>query len=239
MAKTFYDPTVDVYNFRMQHSIGEFDPINCNSLLLRLNIITLYRPLSELFSGMCIRATNKNFILINITQNLGRQHFTIAHELYHLYVQTNFSPHICNPGAIKEVEERKADLFASALLMPESGIKSLIPENELRSGDISIPTLLFLEQFFSVSHIAMLIRLKEIGVINIDKKAYFESIKIKDIAKEYGFDGSIYKSGNKDVVLGDYGVKAKELFDNLIISESRYIELMNGIGINLTERKDE
>jgi len=234
-----YDATLDVYNFRREYSLGETDAIDCKSLLLRLNIITLFRQLSQDFSGMCIKSKDKKFMLINYDQCIGRQNFTIAHELYHLFVQQNFKPHICNPGVIKDTEENKADKFASCFLMPEMGIKSLIPTGELTSRNISIPTILKLEQYYQVSHTAMSIRLREIGVINEDRKKYLESLRITQTARLYGFDTSIYLSGNKDLNVGDYGVIAKEMYDKLKISESHYISLMELIGIDVTKQGDE
>jgi len=233
-----YDATIDAYNFRKSHSLGDNDCIDCKSLLLRLNIITLYRPLSTEFSGMCIKTKDAMFMLINSENTRARQHFTIAHELYHLFIQSDFKPHICNPGNIKEEEEKRADKFASCLLMPEMGVKLFIPSLELENNSISISTLLKLEQYFGVSHTAMIIRLQEIGVIGKQKKDELESVRIKQIAYQLGFDLSLYDSGNEGVIIGDYGVKAKDLYDRLEISETHYIELMKAIGIDLTEKED-
>ena len=62
-------------------------------------------------------------MLVNSNQSQGRQHFTIAHELYHLYIEENPTPHKCNPGnGSKDPVEQCADMFASSLLMPETGI---------------------------------------------------------------------------------------------------------------------
>ncbi len=54
-------------------------------------------------------------MLINTTQSLGKQHFTIGHGLYHLFIQENFSSQTCQTGMFnkKEVEEYRADWFAA------------------------------------------------------------------------------------------------------------------------------
>lgn len=241
MSKIKYDAGVDAYNFRCKHFIGDIEPINCKALLLKLNIITSYRTLSENFSGMCLKANGYKFLLINSDQSRGRQHFTIAHELYHLFIQEEFKIHICNTGskAQTDINEIKADIFASTLLMPEIGIKSMIPKQELDNSSLSISTLLMLEHYFSVSHSAMIIRLEELGIINRTKREEFETLKITRIAKEYGYDSSIYSKGNEGLVIGDFGVKAKKLYDLSLISEGHYIELMSRIGIDLTSNSDE
>ena len=45
-----------------------------------------------------------------------------------------------------------------------------------------------------------------------------------------GFSTDVYEKGNEGLVIGDFGAKARELFDREIISEGHYIELLNMIG---------
>ena len=44
-----------VLRFRQDVGLGNTDAINLRSLLLKLNILTLFRPLSDDFSGMCLK----------------------------------------------------------------------------------------------------------------------------------------------------------------------------------------
>ena len=58
-----------------------------------------------------------------------------------------------------------------------------------------------------------------------------------DVAQFIGIERGAYanyESGNEGVVIGDYGIKAKQLFSDMKISESHYYELMNSIGIDPT-----
>ena len=188
---------------------------------------------------LCLRFLKKGdlmFILLNSNQTRGKQHFTIAHEFYHLFFQDDFKPHACNPGNTKGVDanEKMADAFASELLLPEMGLKKMIPLNELDQKEISISTILILENYFSVSHSALLIRLRNLDLITSKQYDLFSNLRIKQTAKEYGFGLSLYESGNEGVVIGDYGIKAKQLFSDMKISESHYYELMNSIGIDPT-----
>jgi hypothetical protein len=45
----------------------------------------------------------------------------------------------------------------------------------------------------------------------------------------YGYDKSLYQKGNENLVIGEYGGKAKKKFEHEIISEAHYISLMNDI----------
>jgi len=241
MGKMYPESIVlDAYNFREAYSLNNTEPINYKSLLLKLNVLTLYRPLSDNFSGMCLKSGEKRFILINSNHSRGRQHFTIAHEFYHLFIQKDFTPHCCNPGQASESPiEKLADAFSSCFLMPEIGIKKMIPANELEKKNISVATLLKLEHYFSVSHLALLTRLRGLGLISSSEYDSFSKIPIKKTALEYGYDLSLYEKGNEGVVIGDYGVRARDLFDKEKISESHYWELMKAIGVDLTAEINE
>jgi len=227
--------------FRRDHLIGQFDPINCKRLILSLNIFTLYRPMSEDFSGMCLRNEDYRFMLINSNHQRGRQHFTIAHEIYHLFIQKDFTPHICNPGFPEQNDpiETTANIFAACLLMPKDSIFSQIPEKEKLEKSLSIATVLKLEQFFSVSHSSMLIRLLDLDCITKNQKEDLSKLPIKKKTIEYGFDQTLYEPGNTGLVLGDFGARTKDLFDNGKISESHYLELMHSIGLNPTQDTNE
>jgi Zn-dependent peptidase ImmA (M78 family) len=223
--------------FRERNGISGSEAIRLKSLLLKLNVLTLYKPLTENFSGMSLKINdNFRFILVNSNHSLGRQHFTIAHELYHLYIQATFEIHQCKTGLFdsKAKEEYNADYFASCFLMPESGIHEMIPDEELRKNKVSIQTVIKLEQYFSVSHSSMLFRLKMLGLLDINAFEHLKSFKATETAQKYGYDTSLYKEGNHNTIVGDYGEKAKLLFDREKISEGHYLELMQLIGIDIT-----
>jgi len=237
MAKIDYEEfAILAHDLRSKWSLSDAEPINCKSLLWKLNIHTAYRPLSESFSGMCLKSGETMFMMINSNNPRGRQHFTIAHEFYHLFVQKSFEPHLCNPGYIsnKDINEQKADAFASEFLMPKIGILKMIPLQERESKTVSISTLLKLEQYFLVSHSALINRLKFLKHINQEQFDLYAGLRIKKTALEYGFAPDLYESGNNGLIISDYGSKAKELFSSVRISESHYYELMNAIGFDPT-----
>ena len=235
---TAYDDEIKLLalGFRSKSQMSESEPIDCKNLVLRLNVLTVYKLLSDDFSGMCLKRGENRFILINAKHSKGRQHFTIAHELYHLFIQDTFAPHFCNPGSqSRDINEKKADQFASNFLMPEMGIKMNIPTDELAKRKISLATLLKLERIFSVSHIAMLIRLIDLKLISPNEFQQFRDISISQAALMHGYDTSLYEGGNEGLVIGDYGILAKEKYDKEQISEGHYRELMSEIGIDLTK----
>jgi Zn-dependent peptidase ImmA (M78 family) len=156
--------------------------------------------------------------------------------LYHLFIQQDFDSEISYTGRFdkKNKTEYDADCFAAYLLLPEVGVKSLIPKDELSKNKISIETILKIEQFFSSSRMALLYRLSEMKLIDFDKYQKYTIDVIKN-AQLYGFVTNLYKPTHRNLVIGDYGIKAKKLLENDKISESHYISLMLDIGIDIAD----
>lgn len=149
------------FEFREKNGIGSSEPIRFKSWLQKLGVIVMFRPFSANFSGMAYKHQNQRFILINSNHSVGKQHFTLAHEIYHLFIQSDFESEISHTGKFdkKNKVEYAADCFAAYLLMPESGVKSLIPLEELGKNKITISTIVTIEQFFACSRISLLYRL--------------------------------------------------------------------------------
>ena len=169
-------------------------------------------------------------MLINSNNSRGRQHFTICHELFHLYYDEEPKPHVCGtPGLEKDPSEINANAFASALLLPPAGVLAQIPPEEIKMRRVTMATMLRLEQLFGVSHQSLCYCLRHMRLLTEDELQGHleESKRIQLIAAEYGCDTSLYKSGNEGVVIGDFGEKARRLFDMERISEGHYVELLN------------
>ncbi len=224
-----------VSKFRQVTGLSDSEAVNLKSLLLKLNVLTIYRPLSDNFSGMSLKSGDKRFMLINSNHPKCRQHFTIAHELYHLYFDPNPTPHNCMDDGKKNDKEQCADAFALMFLMPADGVRQMIPDNELMAGHISLASILRIEHYFSVSYSAVLNRLFDLGLINRNERDTFKEYPVKKTAREYGYDTALYEPVNKNLVIGDFGEKARKLFDNEKISEGHYLELLHKIGIDDNE----
>lgn len=229
--------------FRKNNGFGETDSIRLESFLMKNNIITLFKPLSGGLAGMAIKASsNAMFILVNSNHTMGKQHFTIAHELYHLFIQDNFDSQKCMTGLFDghdDIEEQKADLFAANLLLPELGVFELIPEEERqRKNTITPETIFKIQQYYSVSVKAVIYRLVEFGLVD---NSYFEKyssgVKIK--ARLLGYDVKLFEKANENKTIGNYATLASKLYSNQKISESYYLELLNAIGFDPFENDEE
>lgn len=225
---TIQESEILAQKFRSEHGLSMTEPISTKTVLRKLGILTMYRPLSEKSFGISAKSeSGRMFMMVNCNSTRGRQHFTIAHELYHLLYDDSPEPHMC--GGVAIGVEKDANLFASALLMPREGLLKMVSDEEVKSRKVKLATVLRMEQFFGVSRNTLLLRLKDIGLITESYLNELKSVPVKESAMQYGYNLSLYEAGNKGIVIGDFGEKARLLFESGRISEGHYYELLNMI----------
>jgi Zn-dependent peptidase ImmA (M78 family) len=166
------------------------------------------------------------FMLVSSNSTIGRQHFTIGHELYHLYYDENPQPHMCGADG-KAPAEQSADMFASNLLLPRVGLLAMLPEDFPTSKKLDLATVVKMEQKFQVSRQALLYRLKRLGIIGEDVLQSLLLAPTRDAAQRRGYDVALYENGNEGLIIGDYSSLATDLFEKGRISEGHYNELVN------------
>lgn len=220
--------------YQLRKELGEDDtsPINIGALAQSIENLTLiYYPLGKNISGICYKGEKSNVIAINSQMSLGRQRFSLAHELYHLKFEeestTTFSMTQIGNG---NENEKKADIFASYLLVPQQSlynniqkIKKISNKNKLEIEDI-----IKMEQHYGVSHKAMMYRLKSEGEITSEQEEKI-STGIIELATKLGYDTSLYYPSdekNQIKVLGYYIGKTEELLNKELISQGKYEELL-------------
>lgn len=217
----------------IRRHLGEDDssPIDIFSLAQSIESLTLvFYPLGKNISGACIRGSSSSIIALNSDMSIGRQRYSLAHELYHLYFDIGISSTICSNKIGGDNEnEKKADQFASYFLMPPIALYEAIHKYR-KSSDrhLSIAEIIRLEQFFGISHQAMLIRLIEENELSSADAASMQ-MGIISLAAKLGFDVSLYKPSPEDKkirVLGHYIFQAETLLQSDIISNGKYEELL-------------
>lgn len=225
--------------FRQEQGVKFDEPVSIHQMLRNKNVVASFQPLSEGFEGMAIKIPNKEqearlFMLVNTSSVYSRQRFTACHELYHLLYQENFcvSYDTDNDNGKKSIEEQSADYFARCLLLPRDGVLSLIPEEERRRDAISLATILKIEQNFRCSRACLLYKLKEMDFISDAVYGALQHDVIRGAA-EYGYPTSLYKPTYSKELLGDYNVKARQLYDLGKISQAKYFGLLYDMDIDL------
>lgn len=232
-----YDASSKATEFRRRFDLGHADPIQIDTLLIKLDLLTVFAEMSSSFSGMAAKFDENGFLLINCSLPKSRQIFTICHELYHLFVQKDFEFEVITDtknGGNKSDTEKLADAFAKELLMPEKGIQEILLKQNYIGKNIELDHVIKLEQYFQVSRQAMVFRLLNLDFISkkddLDTK-YFRNVK--ESAKKRGYDTSLYEPTSPRIVSSDYFEKAQYLYNQEKIGMTDYAQLLKDIGIDL------
>jgi Zn-dependent peptidase ImmA (M78 family) len=214
---------------QIRKHVGEdsTSPIDIFSLVRGIPTVTLViYPFGEHISGACIKSPTSAVIAINSTQTLGRQRFSLAHEIYHYFFNQTKHTTIC-PTAIDsgDIEERNADRFASYLLVPPVALaEQTAALQENARGTITVNDVVRLEQHFQVSRKAMLFRLREEKLISLAQSRTMEQ-NVKQSALNLGYELTLYEPRPKDkqkTTLGYYIEKVQKLYEENKISTGKY-----------------
>ena len=202
-----------------QESPLDFFPVITNKLK---NLTIVFLEMNEKISGACFKVDSQQIMFINSKHPKGRQVFTAAHELYHLfYEDTAFT--ICNLNSNDEIE-KNANQFASFLLMPINALYSYKKENNIEKWNLN--SIIDCEQYFQISHEALLYRLKNGSDITFEEFNKFKP-NIKNNAQYCGYDSSLYEPYiDKNYTIGNYVRLVEEVYRKDLISNGKREEYL-------------
>jgi Zn-dependent peptidase ImmA (M78 family) len=211
-----------------EDSVSPIDLFTLTKSIDGLSIV--YYPMGENISGICVKGRYNNVIAINSLMTLGRQRFTLAHELFHLYYDIKPSTSICPKSiGVGNEKEVQADQFASYLLMPPLALTDMIQKGKENSREnITLEQVVFLEQYYQISRQAILYRLiqeKELSIHDAEKMR--QNIILAAI--NLGYDDTLYKPSpiNKRYKTYGYYIKqAEAVYERGLISRGKYEELL-------------
>lgn len=171
-------------------------PIDIFSLIHNNDdLIIIFYPMSNRVSGMRIRDGKNKIIGVNSTLTYGRQCFTIAHELYHLFFHKDFKSIVCSKDLEKnkDPQGKETYMFASYFLVPYESLIYFI-KNKLKKGkyQLEIEDIIRIEQYYGMTRQAILWRLINDGYITREKA---DTMKTEIIvsAKKLGYNDKLYK----------------------------------------------
>jgi Zn-dependent peptidase ImmA (M78 family)/transcriptional regulator with XRE-family HTH domain len=112
-------------------------------------------------------------IAINSDMTLGRQVFTLAHELAHAFFHSRDLDVVVSMPRAEAARERFADAFAGELLVPGDELRRLVAEHA-SWNDLSNPaTVVHLQRHFAVSYATIRVRLLQERLID---RAVFDAL---------------------------------------------------------------
>lgn len=214
-------------SLRRSWDIDNASPINIlQSVLGNIdNLTILWFPMMDELSGCCSKTDEDNIICINSKHSKGRQNFTLAHELYHLLYDEDKKSFVCNVNSSSD-SEKNADKFAESLLIPQIGLYDFINRNNISKWDLN--DIIKCEQYFQISHIAMLCKLRRENLISYDDFLKYKH-GIKSAAWNLGYDLSLYESTKEYYALGKIIPLSNLAYDNKRITGGKYDEILLNI----------
>ncbi len=229
---------------RRDWELNPYSPIDLFSIVLSKlpDLTILFYPMSDNTSGMCIKnidlfRNNSNdqndsksddmVVCINSNMSRGRQRFTLAHELYHLLFEDDQRDLIICESSNKDDSELEANIFASYLIMPYEGLERYYKTNNIVRW--TLEDTIRAEQFFQMSHHAMLFRLREQEFITKEECLNFRKVLIGYEARINGFSDDLYVQSDeskKYYSLGKYIRLVEKAFTENKISDGKRDELL-------------
>lgn len=205
--KSIIQLNADAIRFRQKVGYGNREPIDIESVVLQMDNYTVVKmDLSEQISGMCIVEADSNVIAINSSMSIGRQRFTLAHEIYHLEVEHLKEGKICPVGGYDSSDsEKEAEIFASFLLMPYDGLEWYIDKYEITAWNVR--NVIGLSQFYKMSYMATLFRLIREHRITVKEFEELQRVNVRQEAIIYGYDIALYNASAEEerwLSLGEY-----------------------------------
>ncbi|HWP56928.1 MAG TPA: XRE family transcriptional regulator [Candidatus Acidoferrales bacterium] len=144
-------------------------------------------------------------IAVNSEMTLGRQVFTLAHELAHTFFHSHETDAVVSMTGAPLERERFADLFSGELLVPGDALARVIDELEAWEEITEPAVVVHLQRHFGVSYAALLVRLRQEGFIDQSQYEALGTISPSALARQLG-----YPVNPAD--LGDYKLSALDRF---------------------------
>ncbi|QMU26600.1 ImmA/IrrE family metallo-endopeptidase [Adhaeribacter radiodurans] len=155
------------------------EPIDVSALAKNLNLNIIYHDLAEDISGLLITNLGQSTIGVNSNNIEFRQRFTIAHEIGHYLLEhqregvfidkpSNLFTIVYrdqNSSTGEFLQEREANAFAAALLMPRELVNLAIKNTKFNFEDDQVDVIQCLAIKFKVSSQAMGFRLANLDLL--------------------------------------------------------------------------
>ena len=222
-------------SIQLRAKLGEDanSPIDIFALAQDIEHLTIvYYPMGENLSGICLKgATGNNVIAINSSMTVGRQRFSLAHELYHLYFDKNMTAVCAQKIGVGQKTEKEADLFASYFLMPAAALQTKAEMLQAKNSghNLLIHDVIRLEQYFQVSHQAAVTRLRQDQLLNADAADTMMTKGVRLLAKSMGYSTELYKplpAEKQYMTYGNYINQAEQVLKRELVSDGKYEELL-------------
>lgn len=201
-----------------------------------LGIFILRSAAPDEVSGFCMTIGENTFIFINKNHTLGRQNFSLWHEVYHWFTESTGVVSIKGDSNNNEIEFC-ADYFASLVMIDEEVLKEKLNESGYSYKNIKFirnTQIIKLQHFFNVSYTAMVRKLIEIFP-NADLSMRYglgtpkREDELLDETAKLGLDVQLIKPVNESYMSSEIFQLLENLYDQNKITKFKLESLIDFI----------
>lgn len=162
-----------------------FQVLDAHVLIWRLQ---LGEDLDEAPSGLFYNHPQAGFcIAINSEMTLGRQVFTLAHELAHAYFHSHGADVVISMPGGDHGRERFADAFAGEFLVPGDELRRVAGELEPFGNFVDPTVVIHLQRHFGVSFATMRVRLLQERLVTREEYDHLADVSPSLLARALGY----------------------------------------------------
>ena len=220
----YFEMNEEANKCRREWFVDENAPIDIFSIVENKikDLTIVFMDMGDNVSGASTKVDEDSIIFINSKETYARQRFNLAHELYHLIYDEGLIT--CLKDSDDEIE-KKADIFASCLLLPHGALSYYEQVNNIKKWTIN--EIIDAEQYFQISHHAIMWRLR-----NLEKITYNYYLKYRKepvrYARKMGYNTRLYEPyTTSNTTDGNYIKLVNKLFDDNRITVGKKDELLS------------
>jgi len=200
---------------RRDYGYGDTEPIDVYKVITLIEGVTILKTPLNNIAGFYKVIDEAKLIVIDSNSTLARQNFTLAHELYHLKYDDGRKDY--------DTVEEEADEYASHFLIPKTSLEFEVHKRKKINGKITLADIIFLEQFYGVSHQAFIKRLKEQRLISTSFYEELANVRITAEAKKIGRYSELYEPTKENFKIDTNFIELiSKLRDKGKISDGKY-----------------
>jgi Zn-dependent peptidase ImmA (M78 family)/DNA-binding XRE family transcriptional regulator len=174
---------------RARLNLGAHQPIyRLRKVLEDIGVHVFFAALDSKLAGLYAFVPEFGYcILVNQKHRKERRRWTTAHEYGHFLLDRD-RPGVdyLHPAQRKPENERFADAFAGAFLMPEAGVRKYFYTALERTQDFNVGDLCRMADYYAVSLAAMTLRLESLTLIPRGSWDTIQSARVQDLRREAG-----------------------------------------------------
>jgi Predicted Zn peptidase len=221
---------------RNQLGLGQGPIPDIFCLIEDIGIILFKTPFKTSSPSAMFMQDKKNYlVVINSNATLGHQIFSAAHELSHYYYDKPVISETCNIDKYEEDSEMEqmAHSFALEFLMPDNGIIAVAEKRKKGKGTLDLYDMVFLQQYFKVSWIALLIKLQHLGYISGVEE--YRNAGITRLTEMFGYDTKLVSKTMDKYISKKYMELVLRCYENDEISRERTKEYLLDVGVDIAD----